>query len=194
MASLSSAAWLFGAGSLIESWGMLEQGRSARIAGERAKVSAEFMARQADEEAGIAIALAQRRALEEQRQGELQASRALAVAAASGGGVSDPTIVNLLANIKGEAVYRANIALYEGEAQARRLRLEAAAGRLSGSYAQIEGARAEQGYAIGAAGTVFRGGAAVYSMLRRDRASLYDRYGMGGPSGDAALIAPSWQG
>src|ERR1700681_2478136 len=97
-AGMTSIAWLSAAGTLMQAWGASESGRTARIQGERAKVAAEFDAWQAEQSAAVAIALSQRQALEEHRQGTLHASRALAVAAASGAGVTDPTIVNLIAN------------------------------------------------------------------------------------------------
>jgi hypothetical protein len=160
--------------------GYLESGKQARKEGERRQAAAEFAAWQAEEQAGTAIAISQREAKEAQRLGDIEASRALAVAAASGGGVSDPTIVRVLANVKGESAYRANVALYEGEARARQLRLDAAAGRVSGAYAKEEGLARQRSYQLAAVGSAFSSGA-----------SLYTRYGMNGPSGgsgDAALI------
>lgn len=180
MANIADLGWLYGVGTAFDVMGQLQSGRMARIAGERQQVAAEFSAWAREHQAGQVIAIAQRQAMEEQRQGEMQASRALAVAAASGGGVSDPTIMNLLANIKGEAVYRANVALYEGEARARQLRLEALAGRATGAEEVVEGLRQERAYQTSSVGSLIKGGA-----------SLYAKYGRGGPdagSGDEALI------
>lgn len=188
MANFGALGWLSAASTFLEAWGVLSGGRAQRLAGQRAKVAAEFEAIQAEEQAGIALALAQRRAAEERRQAGMDASRALAVAAASGGGVSDPTIVRLIANTRGEGVYRANVAMYEGEAQARKLRLEAAASRVAGAEALAEGTR--------------RQGAALYSAVgigAKGALSLYAKYGMKGPdntpapksggtSGDSALL------
>lgn len=177
MASLAMLPMLRAAGSFMQAYGAFEQGRAARIAGERARYAAEFQAWQADEQGKLAIAIAQRRAMEERRQTDIMASRALAVAAASGGGVSDPTIINMLAKAKGEGAYRAQVALYEGEAKARELRLSAAASRVSGAEAVVDGIRTETGYQLSGLGSLVRGGA-----------SLYQKYGNGGPSGDSDLI------
>ncbi|MGH6629477.1 MAG: hypothetical protein ACREB3_07075, partial [Burkholderiales bacterium] len=114
--SLSSLAWLNLVGTGFQIWGALESGRAARIAGERARYAAQFEAWQAERQAGNAIAISQREALEQRRQADLVASRNLALAAASGGGASDPTIVRLLSNIAADGAYRAAVALYEGEA------------------------------------------------------------------------------
>lgn len=190
--SINSLGWMGGAGALLQMFGMFESGRSARIAGEQAKVAAEFAARQAEEEAGLSIAVGQHRAEEAGRQTQLEASRALAVAASSGGGTTDPTIVRLLANVKGMGAYRANVALYEGEARARKLRLEAASGRVSGAESLTRGLADEEAHILGGVGAGVRGAADVYAK------SLYQKYGFGGPkvAGDAGLITdnPSWKG
>lgn len=176
--------WLQGGGSFLQSWGLMESGKAARLQGERAQAAAEFEAMQAERDAGTAVAIAQRQAAEERRQAGLQASRALAVAAASGGGVSDPTIVNLIAATRGEGARRAAVALYEGEAKARKLRLEAAATRVSGADALAEGSARRQGYNLAALGATVRGYGAYEAR------SLYEKYGRGGPpKGDGALIA-----
>ena len=90
----------------------------------------------------------------------------------------DPTVVRLIANARGEGAYRANVALYEGEAKARQLRVEAIAGRISGFEAEAAGASAERGAIMAGAAAAIKGGA-----------SLYAKYGMNGPSGDTALVS-----
>jgi len=178
MASVGALGWMQGAGSFLQAWGAVEAGRAARIRGQRSKAAAEFHAWQAEQKAGVTLAISQRQAEEERRQLDLVASRALAVSAASGAGVSDPTIVRLLARVKGEGVYRASVALYEGEAQARQLRLEAQAARVRGAEAEAEGRAAEFGHRLSALGSLVGGGS-----------SLFARYGAGGPgSGDSATI------
>lgn len=162
--SMKAMGWLSGAGALFEIMGTLEQGKMARIQNERARVFREFNMQQAEKEAGATIAISQRAAEEERRQGRMAASRALAVAAASGAGVSDPTIVRLISNIKGEGAYRASVALYEGEARARQIRIQ---GFDSGFD---DGASVQAGYKMAAAAKGLRTGL-----------SLYAKYGMNGP-------------
>lgn len=67
------------------------------------------------------VAVGQRKALEVGRQADLVASRALAVASA-GGAAED--IDNLIADIHGEGVYEANVAMYEAESKAEKLKYE----------------------------------------------------------------------
>lgn len=174
---IGQLGWLQGAGSFFQAYGALEAGKTAKINAERARLAAEFEAVEAERAGKASIAVAQRQMLEEQRKGRVLASRALAVAAASGGGASDPTIINILADTEGAASYNAAVALYEGESRARQLRLQAAGARLSGSEAVLEGASRNFGAKLTAGGYGFKGGA-----------SLYARYGNNGPSGDNALI------
>ena len=179
--ALDSIGWLAGASGLLQMFGALETGKSARIAGEMAKARSEFEAQEAERQAGISQAIAQRHALEEQRKARLVASRALAVAAASGGGVSDPTVIRLIAAAEGEGSYRAQVALYEGEEKARTLRLQAAASRVAGAEAVVQGRSTETGYML-----------AGFGALAKSGATLYARYGMKSPTpagkGDSALL------
>lgn len=86
-------------------------------------------AEQLDAQAGLERATSQRSAIEERRQARLASSRGLAVAAASGGSVDDPSVLNALAGIEGEGEYRALSALYSGEETARGMEGEADARR-----------------------------------------------------------------
>lgn len=173
---MSTLGWMQGAGALVQLYGAMQSGKAARAAGDRAKVAAEFDAWQANRAGGQAMAVAQRQAREELRQADLQASRALAVAAASGGGVSDPTIVRLLANVRGEGVYRSHVALYEGEARARDLRLSGGSSRVAGAEAALEGVNRQTGALYAGFGSAVRTGA-----------SLYEKYGgSGAPANPAA--------
>jgi hypothetical protein len=132
MAAIAAAAMKI-TGSVLEMEGHRAAGDAARVTGQRRNVAAQFEAQQLEQQAGQTLAAQQRVAIEERRKAELLASRALAVAGASGGGASDPTVVRLIAGIKGEGSYRASVALYRGEDQARRLRMGAKAKRYEGA-------------------------------------------------------------
>lgn len=161
---------------------------SARLAGEQAQQSRHFEAEQQRVNAQQEQAAAQRSALEEQRRARLVASRALAVAGASGAGVSDPSVMNLLADLEGEGAYRSALSIYSGEDRARSLRMGAASSDYEGVLAADTGRRQGSQYDLqasniraagrdrasalrfGALGTLVSGGSA-----------LYTKYGMGGP-------------
>jgi hypothetical protein len=175
---MGALGWLMGASTLMEAYGIREQGRMARVQSDRERVYREFAQWNAERVGAIAVASSRLQAREEERQADLVASRALAVAAASGGGVSDPTVVNIIARTKGEGAYRANVALYEGAERARQLRIAAAGG---GDF--------------NAGDSIMAGAnAAALGRLARGGLSLYAKYGLGGPgggdgkSGDEALL------
>ena len=133
-----------GAQSVLTSYGLKEQGKADRRAAETRMQAAEFEARLMEQRAGQELAVAQRQKFEEQRVAGLVASRAQAVAAASGGGASDTTVVNIISRVKGEGAYRAAVRLYEGESKARMLRLAASAKRYEGATGVIEAAAAQK--------------------------------------------------
>lgn len=116
---------------------------------------------QLDANAGLERASSQRAAIDERRQARLVASRGLALAAASGGGADDPSVVNALAGIEGEGEYRALTALYNGDQSAAGMEADAAAKRRGAKSVKTAGL-------IKAAGSILSTGA-----------SVYDRYGGG---------------
>ena len=176
---MGGLGWMQAASSFLEIWGTHEAARMERAKGERARIAAQFNAWNSDQLASETLAASQRQALEEKRRGRYDASRALAVAAASGAAVNDPTMVRILTDAQGEAAYRAATALYEGESRARQLRIEGITGRHAGYEAEAEGASRAMGLSLQGAGRGIRA-----------MSSLYARYGRGGPggSGDDALI------
>lgn len=164
-----------GASMLMQQQGASDAAEAAQANAERIRVEKDFEAKQLRQQAGTAIAVGQRGALEQERQARLVQSRTLAVAAASGGGVSDPTIVNMLAKTAGEGTYRARVALYGGEERARLLRMQAAA-------ADYEGAAALEGGANKASAYETQGTSAMFSGA----SSLFTKYNTGGFFGAGA--------
>lgn len=141
-------------------------GAGANIgAGLSSRNAANYQAEQLDQAAGQQRAASQRAAYDETRRSTLLQSRAQAVAAASGGGASDPTVVDLVSRIAGEGSYRSQLALYQGSEAARALEGRADAARFQGKQA------ARAGY-IGAFSSVLKGAS-----------SLFDKYGKGAPGG-----------
>ena len=142
---------------------------AARVQGEARRVAAQFQADQLRDYAGQSVASAQRGAIEEKRKATLLASRAVAVAAASGG-AADPGVLSTLARISSEGAYRASVSLYRGEEEARRARLAAAGKEYEGAMAVIGGEQAAASYETAGMGALLKGGA-----------SLFAKYGQGGP-------------
>ena len=112
----------------------IQEGRVANAIGKAQRTAKDREADQLDANAKNAVAVAQRKMLEERRRGDLIASKALAIAAA-GGGATDKSVVNIISDLKGEGSYRATLALYEGEDKARLLRNQASLTRFEGEQA-----------------------------------------------------------
>lgn len=144
---------------IIAAAGTLLQGKSAQKAGESEAAQLESIA-------GQTRAASQREMANQRRSARYAQSRALAVAAASGAGASDPTVVNLIGELEGEGEYGALAAMYEGEERARNLEFGAAMARKQG--------KAAMGASAFSAGTTLLSGGS----------SWYDKYGGTGAPGN----------
>lgn len=143
----------------------LIKGVGSIIGGKAESKALKEEARQLDAKAGTTRATSQRDAIEEARKARLLSSRAVAVAAASGGGVDDPTVLNILAGIEGEGEYRMNAALYGGEEEA--LGMEAAA-----NARRREAKNVRKASKFSAAGSILGGASDAW-----DAATLNKKYG-----------------
>ena len=150
-------------GGLMQMQGYRQAADAARVSGRRANVAKQFEAEQLDQLAGQSIAASQRDMLEQRRQADLAASRALALAAASGGGASDPTVVKIISGIKGEGAYRSAVALYRGEEEARQLHLKAGAARYEGAVAEEAGANQADAYGTMAKASLFNTASSLFT-------------------------------
>lgn len=130
--------------------------------GINANNAAKYNAAQTEMAGGQAMAASERKAYQERRQGGLVASRAQAVAAGSGAGATDPTVIDLVGGINSQADYNAMSALYEGQSAQRDANAQASMDRFDGSQAQTAG--------------FLKGGA----TLLQGGSSFYDKYGGGG--------------
>lgn len=138
---------------------------SAVRQGEAANAAAQARAAQMRAQANAEQAAGQRAYLDEKRQTNYVASRAQAVAAASGAGVSDPTVANIISGIQGEGEYRALTAMYQGDVTAKGLEYGADVSEREGRAAR------SSGYLKGAA-----------TVLSSDLStSMFQKYGNGGP-------------
>ena len=176
-------------GSIASAKGQKDQGKAgqqqAQQSAAQAKVSAEFEAKQADYLAGQAVAISQREAYEQRRMSALLASKALSIAAASGAGASDPTVVGLIGEIYAEGAYRSALAMYEGEETARSYKVSAAARRAGGE--SFAAARTAEGESIARASNL-----SATSTLISGASSLFGSFGSmgGGGSRSGPYIAP----
>jgi len=129
MSGVDPMSWMMIAASATKALGSIAQGQDA-------DAIAKFQARQMRQVALRKEAESQRVAIEEAKAGRLLASRAKAIAGASGAGVDDPSVNKIITEIEAQGEYNALVALYEGTMQARDLRLNAEATREEGRAAK----------------------------------------------------------
>lgn len=151
------------------------------MSGKAQDSASRFQAGQMKQQAGQERAAAQRTAIEQRRQAGLANSRVKALAAASGGGATDPSVINIETANAGAGEYNALSALYQGEEKARGLEMGAGARLYEGSQAKRAG--------------LIKGGSGLLSA----GSSMFEKYGQGGPdtsTPEADFMGPSnlpWQ-
>lgn len=129
--------------------------------GAQAQANANYQATQLEQGAGQQVASSQRAMLSDEQQERLAQSRALAVAAASGGGVSDPTVVGILSRLSGEGAYRGMVDLYQGQEKARQMNDQAVATRMMGGDSSSNSK-------YSSAATLVSGASSLYSKYAAD--------------------------
>ncbi len=170
---LSNALKLNAYGADAQATGQMMSGLSHLQYGIQANQAAEYEAAQLRQNAGQAMAASERQAFDVDRQAQYITSNAIATAAASGGGASDPTVVNLIARNAGEMAYRKAVTLYNGEDRSRALNMQADAREYAGKNAQANSLMVAGSQFFNAGTTVLKGAA-------KD-ASLRSRFGGDGP-------------
>lgn len=155
-------------GGIASVAGSAAQAKAARKSGRLGQEQKEYEAKQYEKQAIQSVASSQREMLDERRKKELVISRAQALAAFGGGGVSDPTVQNIIADIDGEGAYREAVALYQGESEAAKLTEAANLSRREGAIIRKGGKDLARAHEI--QGVV----SAAQSVT-----SLYGRYNQG---------------
>ena len=125
-------------GTILQAVGQRNAGIAAK---QEADAQAQFQENVADsqskqlkQKAGQERAVAQQRAIAKRKESTLAQSRATAVAAASGGGAFDPTVVGILGDLEAEGDYNVLAALYEGDTVAQDLEYDADLKVMSAGY------------------------------------------------------------
>lgn len=132
---------------------------AARRAQGKAQQEADYLAAaQMEQNAGQDQAAGQRNAANAQRQSELIQSRALAVAGASGAGMSDPSIVKIMGDLAKEGQLAVDTQLYQGDEAARQ-------GRFAAKVKRYEGDQARKGLNIAANSAIAAGNARATATL-----------------------------
>lgn len=173
------------AGADLEAQGNEKTAAATRAYGDAQLQESQFEAEQLRQQSSDAILAGQISKMQVQRQGAFAVSRGLAVAAASGGGAMDPTVVNSLANTTSTAAYNGAVALYNGEEQARVLRMQAQGQEYSGEILQQQAYAKADAYDTVAQVDEMKSSADEVSGitgLLGSGLSLFSKYGLGGAS------------
>lgn len=171
MAALASLPALSTIATAVSIGGSILSGIGQMNAGKAAQKSANFQAQQLEQQAGQERAASQRVAIEERRRANIAMSNAQASAAASGGGATDETVLNITGGLAAQGEYNALSALFEGEEKARGLQLQATSTRMEGKQAKRAGM-------IGGVSTII-GGAGNALMAKYAPASSSSTSGVG---------------
>lgn len=168
---------LSGVGTIMQYSAQKAAGKAAQqqaaMQAEQIRQQSEMEARANEVRAGEERSTAQRLASEARRVARIKQSRALAVAAASGAGTVDPTIINIIGGLGEEGRYNADSELFKGEDSAKYREWLAQAGRVSGrnqaNMALYGGAVAKKSYDSAAMSTLVQGGASMYSIYNKGK-------------------------
>ena len=170
-------------GTLLQAYGSELSGASHLQQGIEQQQADEFQAAQLRQNAGQAQASAQRSSIDIQRQVALISSRALAVAAANGGGASSPSVISNMSRIAGEGAYRQSLAIYGGNEQAQHDQLQASGLEYSGAMAKQNAQSIYDASQVNTAATLMKGGS-----------SLFSKYGGNTPSSNSGDLGVSLSG
>lgn len=131
-----------------------------------------------EQQANSDRATAQRAAADKHRQSRLQQSRALAVAAASGAGAVDPSVLDIIGGIAGEGELAAQTELYQGEDSAAyreyQARMYRASGADNATALNYQGAIQKQAGQSAALGTIINGASSLYTMYATPKIATGD--------------------
>lgn len=151
--------------TILSVGGQLSRTQATRAVGIRRQAASEFEAGQLDQDAEVSRGIGMAAGQYETTKASLVMSKQLALAAASGAGASDPSIVDIISRTAGEGSYRAALAMYQGESQARLDMMRAAAARYEGRTALSDSEVAADAQETGALSTVLSGGVKLTSMF-----------------------------
>ena len=150
------------ASSLLQYKGSQDAARGSRVAGQRQRIAKEAEAGALESKAQQEVAVAQQRSFGETGRAKIIASRVIALSAAGGGGATDPTIINMLADIEGEGAYRAALQVYQGSEEARALRVRASGARYEGALAEEAGEAKSRAYKTSGVAALLQGAGSLY--------------------------------
>ena len=126
-----------------------------------------------EENAKQTTAAGHHQAREYRRRSDLAMSRALAVAGASGAGVVDPSVLNIIGGIAGEGERGAETLMFNAGSDARFMGTQATATRFSGKQVRRAGMTTALGMGAYGASRMFGDASAIDFVSRTATAGAY---------------------
>ena len=153
-----------GAGAGVAGGNIAAQG--ALDAGNAQLSAAQYEAAQMRQNAMQAQAIGSVRAQTAANNSLVAQSHALAVAAASGGGALDPSVVNVISKLAGEGSLAAQTEVYNGNEVARQTNNKADATVYAGGLKQYAGQIDANAYKVKQIGSLISSASSIYSMFK----------------------------
>lgn len=158
---------------------------------QQAQNIANAQAQQLEYQAGQERAASQQRLIAENRTKRLAMSRAQALAAASGGGSLDPSVINIMGDLETQGEYNKGTIMYEGEEAAKGNEYQAAVTRSQGNAQaaidRFSGKMYRQAGFMEATNTIMKGGSSLYNKYAEGSGGLY-----GGGYSDTSAGRINW--
>lgn len=126
-------------GSIVSAVGAAQQGAAAQAAGEAERNAQYFQAQQQERQGARVLAKETREAEQTRIEKEVAQSRVATVAAASGAGMLNPSILDIQGDLEKEGEYRSGLQVAAGLADQRHMMDQANASRYAGDIAKMRG-------------------------------------------------------
>lgn len=155
---------LLAASTAVSAVGAVSQGIAQKRSADAQAASMKMQAKERERQAGEERAASQREAAARAKEARLVLSRQQAVAAATGGGATDSSVLKLMGDTAAEGAYQVGSAVYEGESRGRVLDGQADIDRYEAGIARMQGRQAMMAGFIGAGESLLNGASTWASM------------------------------
>jgi hypothetical protein len=153
------------ASTVLSAQGYGQAGSAALYSGQAQQQQENYSADVLDQQAGQQIAQTSAQIADNARSTDLLESTIRARASASGGGATDPTVVNLESGVAGRGEYNSLSLLYSGKEKAAGMENQAALDRYMGTQSAMAGAITQQEMQTKAASSLLQGGSSLFSKF-----------------------------
>lgn len=176
--------------TVLSAAGQAQAGAAANAQDQGQAQAQDYQAAELTQQAGQTRAVAESQEQDSLRKTAYQLSTARAVAASSGAGATDPTVVGIEGQIGAKGNFDALSQMYSGEEKARGLETQSTLDTYQGQQLRIAGAQKQKAGNIGAITTLLSGGNTLASkyggtdgLMLPGSAGTYDTFNNPGTAG-----------